>query len=361
MSNTRTFVALDGPDFSGKTTLMTAFLERLEHEQIDHVALREPGCVDGVPSLAEEIRASIIANRDEVVHPEVDIMMHSAYRLQNVRNVIAPALAEGKWVVADRFIFSTWCLNVQAHLETHPHLVELFYGLMPYVINGIPEPLTFILDTPREIRDARAANSPKKDRYESQSKEVHDRIEAAYEQLRGSPSCVFLDGSKPTAELVDQMLETVKAFGKELQDQMAAEAQAQADVTDIQEERKLTKEERLQEIRDELDADESWDLDAKCHEYVRDHVTLVADRLFPGASPEELAEYTKDAQIFSFKVAKAVFQQCQDRTIFHPSRVGQINQKVHSVLNYGFMRKQWEGLFTDQNVEYVEQTVADAE
>lgn len=352
MSNNRTFVVVDGPDFSGKSTLMKAFLKRLESEQIEHVAIREPGSVDGVPSLAEEVRATLIAKRDEVVHPETDVLLHMGYRIQNVKNVIKPALDAGKWVVSDRFIFSTWCLNVQANLPTHPHLVEMFYGLMPYVLKGIPEPLTFILDTPREVRDARAASDErKKDRYESQAKDVHDRIEAAYDQLRAAPSCVFLDGTKTTEELVEQMLETVKAFSAELQEQLEGE-QAR---TAVVEEKKLTAEERLQELRTEMEQDPEWDLDTKCTEYVRDHITIVADRLFPGAEPEVLERYTKDAQEFAWKAAKAVFMKSgEDRTIFHPSRIGQINQKVHTVLNSSYMKEQWNDLFDREGIKPAE-------
>ena len=348
MSNNRTFVVVDGPDFSGKSTLMKAFLARLQQEQIDHVAIREPGSEEGTPSMAEEVRATLIAKRDEVVHPETDVLLHMGYRIQNIKNVIKPALDAGRWVIADRFIFSTWCLNVQANLPTHPHLVEMFYGLMPYVLKGIPEPLTFILDTPRAIRDERASKDErKKDRYESQAPDVHDRIEAAYEQLRSAPSCVFLDGTKSTEELVEEMLSTVKAFSEELQEQIEGEQKR----TEVIEEKKLTADERMQELRDELEADETWSLDNKCQDYVRDHITIVADRLFPGAEGEQLAAYTKDAEEFAFKAAKAVFLKSgEDRTIFHPSRIGQINQKVHSVISYSFMKEQWNELFVREGI-----------
>lgn len=353
MSNNRTFVVVDGPDFSGKSFLMEAFIKRLEQEQIDHVAMREPGCIPGESSLAEEIRAALITERDEVVHPETDLIMHMGYRVQNVKNVIIPALEQGKWVVSDRFIFSTWCLNVQAHLATHPHLVEMFYGMMPYIVKGIPEPLTFILDTPRAIRDERAAsNVRKKDRYESQGSEVHDRIEAAYEQLRGgSKSTVFLDGTRPTEELVELMMETIKAFGDGIQQEIE-EAAARTEVVD---EHKRGPEEALQVLRDELDTEEGWDLDAKAHEYVANHITIVADRLFPGATGDELAKLTKEAEAFGFKAAKAVFLKSgEDRTVFHPTRVGQINQKVHSVLNFSFMKEQWNNLFDKEGIVYTE-------
>lgn len=348
MTNNRTFIVLDGPDFAGKSTLMDAFVERVKADGIAHVAMREPGCQPGVGSVAEEIRELLLATREEVVQPETDILLHMAYRNQNVKNVILPALADNKWVVSDRFIFSTWCLNVQAHLGTHPHLSEVFHGLMPYILKGLPEPISFILDTPREIRDERAKSNVRKlDRYESQGKEVHDRIEAAYEQLRGSPSCVFLDGTKSTDELVEQMLATIHTFNENLTKQLE-EAELRKDAL---EEGTSAEERHAQALRDDLDADAEWDLETKLIEYVQTYVTDIADQLFPGATGEELDRIRADGELFAYKTAKAAFKiSGEDRTLFHPSRVGQVNQKVHSVLNYGFMRQMWEKHFEANDI-----------
>jgi dTMP kinase len=354
MSNNRTFIVLDGPDFSGKSTLMEAFVKRVEAEGIEHVAMREPGCQPNVGSVAEEIRELLIATRDEVVQPETDILLHMGYRNQNVKNVILPALAENKWVISDRFVYSTWCLNVQAHLNTHPHLTEIFHGLMPYILNGLPEPLTFILDTPREIRDQRAeSNARKKDRYESQGKDVHDRIEAAYEQLRASPSCVFLDGTKSTEELVEQMYETVKAFSENITQQLTDPTAEDREA--VLQNAPKTAEEHAQAMRDELDADTEWDLETKLREYVKTYITDIAEQLFPGAKDENLERLRKDGETFAYKTAKAAFKiSGEDRTLFHPSRVGQVNQKVHSVLNYSFMREMWEKHFVENDITVVE-------
>lgn len=348
MTNNRTFVVLDGPDFAGKSTLMEAFVARVAAEGIEHVAMREPGCQPGVGSVAEEIRELLIATRDEIVQPETDIMMHMAYRNQNVKNFILPALAENKWVISDRFIFSTWCLNVQAHLDTHPHLAEICHGLMPYVLKGLPEPITFILDTPREIRDERAkSNKRKLDRYEAQGKDVHDRIEAAYEQLRGAPSCCFIDGTLPTEELVDIMMAYITTFNANL-----AALEADADLRkEVLEETESSEERQAAQLRESLDADEDWDLETKLSEYVATYVTDIAEQLFPGATGEDLERIRTDGEIFAYKTAKAAFKiSGGDRTLFHPARVGQVNQKVHSVLNYGFMRQMWEKHFEANDI-----------
>lgn len=345
MSDNRTFIVLDGPDFSGKSTLMEAFLKRVEAEGIDHLAMREPGFQSGVPSLAEEIREILLSHREEVVHPETDILMHMAYRVQNVKNNIIPALASGKWVISDRFIFSTYALNCQAHLPTHPHLTDMMYGLMPTVLKGIPEPLTFILDTPRNIRDQRAASDiRKKDRYESQPKDVLDRIDEAYNQLKSMPSCKFINGTLPIDEQVDIMFATIKAFKEDIQGRIE-EAVERTGVMDDDRAQAIN---MAEQIKAELDSDESWDLEEQVSAYVKSNVTEMVDQLFQGASEEQISDQLVFAEKFARDMALTVFERTnQDRTIFHPSRVGQINQKVHSMLSWGFSRDMWANHFSN--------------
>lgn len=354
MSDNRTFIVLDGPDFSGKSTLMKAFLERVAKENIEHVAMREPGNIPGSGSVAEELRELLIANRDERIHPETDVLLHMAYRVQNVKDIILPALAKGQWVISDRFIFSTWCLNVQAHLDTHPHLADMMQGLMPFVLGSIPEPMTFILDTPREIRDARAnSDVRKKDRYESQDKVVHDRIEAAYDQLRGVPSCKFIDGTLPLEEQVDIMFAYINGF-KEQVAQKLDEAQERSGL--LQDERTQAVD-LAEQLRAELDADDTWDLEEQIAQYVKTNVTELADQLFQGAPDDAKADALAFAESFAADMARTVFNRTEgDRTVFHSTRVGQINQKVHSMLSWGFARDSWAKHFAKGGDNAADQT-----
>lgn len=353
MSDNRTFIVLDGPDFAGKTELMKAFIKRVEAKGIEHVAMREPGSSHNSSSLAEEIRATLIANRDEVVHPETDILLHMAYRVQNVKNIILPALAEGKWVISDRFIFSTWCLNVQAHLDTHPHLTDLMKGLMPYVLNGIPEPLTFILDTPRAIRDERAnSDVRKKDRYEAQPKAVLDRIDAAYEQLRSVPSCKFINGTLPIEEQVDIMFETINGFKEHVLGNLEAAQERAGLMEDEQAQARSVAE----QIKADLDADETWDLEKEIEQYVQQNIVELADQLMEGVPAEEKDTALEYSKAFAANMARTVFKRTDgDRTVFHPSRVGQINQKVHSMLSWGFARDSWAKHFANGGDDAINQ------
>lgn len=345
MSDNRTFIVLDGPDFAGKSTLMRAFIERVKAEGIEHIAMREPGCFPGESSIAEELRELLITPREEKVHPETDILLHMAYRVQNVKDVILPNLAEGKWVISDRFIFSTYALNTQAHLDTHPHLTDLFQGMMPYVLHGIPEPLSFILDTPREIRDERASQcGDKKDRYESQPKIIQDRIDSAYEQLRSMPSCKFINGTLPLEEQVDIMFATIKAFKEGLQERI----EEAVDRTGVMDDDRAQALNAAEQIKAELDADEDWDIEKEVAKYVKANITDMADQLFNGATDEDKAAALKFAEWFAADMARTVYARTsQDRTVFHSTRIGQINQKVHSMLSYGYARDTWAKHFSN--------------
>lgn len=76
----------------------------LQQSGIDDVVFtREPG---GTP-LAEKLRQLIKYETEEPVSDKAELLMLYAARIQLVENVIKPALAAGKWVVADRHDLSS--------------------------------------------------------------------------------------------------------------------------------------------------------------------------------------------------------------------------------------------------------------
>ncbi|MFO5701870.1 hypothetical protein ACLBSN_32395, partial [Klebsiella pneumoniae] len=68
--------------------------------------------------------------KDEVRPPEFDVLMHSAGRMLNVENIIRPALKDDKIVITERFIASTYALNVVPFEGTNPYLSKLFMDIL---------------------------------------------------------------------------------------------------------------------------------------------------------------------------------------------------------------------------------------
>lgn len=99
------FIAVEGIDGAGKTTLIKALQKALQVQGHDVLSVREPG---GVPA-GEAVR-HVLKSPEYVgqVTPIAELLLFYAARSMLVEGVIKPALADGKIVIADRFELSTF-------------------------------------------------------------------------------------------------------------------------------------------------------------------------------------------------------------------------------------------------------------
>jgi len=97
------FLSFEGGEAAGKSVQAARLADTLATRGRDVVLTREPG---GTP-FAERIRDVLLHARDVDLAPEAQALLFSAARAQHTRDVIRPALAEGKIVVADRYFDST--------------------------------------------------------------------------------------------------------------------------------------------------------------------------------------------------------------------------------------------------------------
>ena len=103
--DTRGFlITFEGSEGSGKSTQISRIADRFEDAGYEVVVTREPG---GTP-IGEEVRHILMhASESENMTPETELLLFAASRAQLVREVIDPAVAEGKIVLCDRFMDST--------------------------------------------------------------------------------------------------------------------------------------------------------------------------------------------------------------------------------------------------------------
>lgn len=97
------FIAFEGGEGAGKSTQARLLAEALEARGIGCVLTREPG---GTPG-AEAIRALLLHPPGDGWNAEAEALLFAAARADHVERLIRPALAEGKWVVSDRFLDSS--------------------------------------------------------------------------------------------------------------------------------------------------------------------------------------------------------------------------------------------------------------
>jgi dTMP kinase len=95
------FLTLEGVDGAGKSTHLDWIAKRLEAAGKKVLVTREPG---GTP-LGEQLRKLLLA---QTMHLETEALLMFAARREHLDKLILPALAQGNWVLSDRFTDATF-------------------------------------------------------------------------------------------------------------------------------------------------------------------------------------------------------------------------------------------------------------
>lgn len=205
MSLTARFITLEGGEGVGKSTNLARVAERLRATGREVVVTREPG---GTP-LAEEVRALLLAPRDEAVVPTAELLLLFAARAQHWQTVILPALERGAWVLCDRFLDATHAYQVAGRGLP----VAVVDQLAALVLAGAEPGLTLLLDVPVAVGMARASARGEPDRFEREQHAFFERVRLGYlARAQASPARVrVIDAGQPLAAVgadIDAVLAT---------------------------------------------------------------------------------------------------------------------------------------------------------
>ena len=97
------FIVFEGPDGSGKTTIIKQVKTLLENKDYDISYYREPGGT----KISEKIRSIIIDNDNSMMDAKTEALLFASSRAQLVSEKIIPDLKAGKIVICDRFVMSS--------------------------------------------------------------------------------------------------------------------------------------------------------------------------------------------------------------------------------------------------------------
>ncbi|MGB5133032.1 MAG: dTMP kinase [Steroidobacteraceae bacterium] len=167
------FITFEGIEGVGKSTQLAHAARYLRGRGTDPLQTREPG---GTP-LAEALRALVLSRRDQPVGVTVELLMIFAARASHVADVIAPALAAGRWVLCDRFTDCT---------EAYQGAGQGVPGAMIRQLASIAHPglmpdLTLLLDALPALAHARVASrGATLDRFEAEDEKFFERVRRGY-------------------------------------------------------------------------------------------------------------------------------------------------------------------------------------
>jgi dTMP kinase len=202
------FISLEGIEGVGKTTHLRFIVEYLHDQNIPVLATREPG---GTP-LADEIRHFLLADHEESICPDSELLLLFAARAQHVARVIQPALDDHKWVICDRFTDASY-----AYQGAGRGLGDAKIALLENLVQGNLRPdLTILFDAPLNVAFERMKQRGKIDRFESESILFFERVRNAYLDLAAqhphrikiiSTDCSIEETQADIIRLLDEVLE----------------------------------------------------------------------------------------------------------------------------------------------------------
>ena len=175
------FITLEGPEGSGKSTHARLLVAQLQAGGHSVITTREPG---GTP-VGEVVRRLLQHDAGgEGMAAEAELFLFMASRAQLVRQIIAPALADGVCVVCDRFADSTTAYQGYARGCD----VEKILALNDLATGGLAPDLTILLDVDVKAGFERMCHrnqrhGVEKDRIERETLCFHERVRSGYLEL----------------------------------------------------------------------------------------------------------------------------------------------------------------------------------
>jgi dTMP kinase len=163
------FITLEGIDGAGKSTQLAYVADFLRTRGVDPVVTREPG---GTP-LGERVRELVL---HEPMRARTETLLVFAARAEHVESVVEPALAQGRWVICDRFTDATFAYQGGGRGVGEQDIGALELWVHP----NLQPDLTLLFDVAPELAAARLAQGRRADRFEAEQVQFFARVRAAY-------------------------------------------------------------------------------------------------------------------------------------------------------------------------------------
>lgn len=213
------FIVFEGIDGCGKTTVSRMVAEELSKKH-EVLLTHEPGAVrNGLyrQLIMEDPNSNAFRN----------LLLFELDRLEHIQNVIEPALKQGKWVISQRYTYSTLAYEGYGMgLD-----LNLINELNRRATKGLQPDMVFYLKIPARMALQRLS-SKDKDPIETQQLEFFERVEAGYDSIfqtkqfltetlygktakirnMNKEQIVVVDATKPPEEIAKAVLNRIDQY-----------------------------------------------------------------------------------------------------------------------------------------------------
>jgi dTMP kinase len=194
------YVAFEGIDGVGKSTVMEAVAAQLRESGHRVETAREPGGTD----VGEAIRDILLHTHDHL-EPQAEALLFAAARAQLTRMVVQPALEAGIWVLTDRSLFSSLAYQGGARGLG----VEEVRDVNAFAVGAIWPDLVILLEIDPEVGLERESD---RDRIGAEGLDFQRAVAAAYSELSHEYGFAHVDASLPFEDVVAEAVRAIEAL-----------------------------------------------------------------------------------------------------------------------------------------------------
>jgi dTMP kinase len=208
MNDLGLFIAFEGIDGCGKTTLINNVYKNLTASSFPALLTKEPG---GTP-FGQKLRA-ILQDPSIKLASLTEILLFAADRTEHRIQVIDPALTDGQIVLSDRTYLSSIVYQGFGSDES----LDFIMMINSCAMNNRQPDLIIYVDIDVDIAfDRINSRGLGKTRFEEKQKSYFHRIQSGYTEILAKyPNVLKLDGSETPEALTSQALQAIKRLYNE--------------------------------------------------------------------------------------------------------------------------------------------------
>lgn len=198
------FIALEGPDGSGKSTITKLLSDYMRKKHIAHIITREPGGTE----IGEEIRNILLNNKNTHMSGETEALLYAASRSQHISEKIKPSLDRGEVVICDRFVLSSLAYQgVGRGLGIKDVKI-----INDFAIGDVYPDLILFFDVDPSTTLKRKTKNINVDRLELEGENFHKNVYNGYmEILKMYPKNIkVMDASKSIDEVLNEVITVIE-------------------------------------------------------------------------------------------------------------------------------------------------------
>jgi len=201
------FISFEGPEGSGKTSVIMAVEQYLTNKGYNILTTREPGGI----KIAEDIRNIILNKENIAMDMHAEALLFAASRSQHFHQKIVPALQEGKIIICDRFIDSS--LAYQGYARGLG--IDEVYAINQFGIGNTLPMLTIFIDVPPKVGLERVfSKRDKVDRLDLETLAFHERVYEGYMLLADKfPHRIKkVDGTSSIEQVTEETIKIIETI-----------------------------------------------------------------------------------------------------------------------------------------------------